>query len=137
MKEGAASVLAVDVNPHALVAATLNAEANGVRIETLCADLLDGPPPEVDVVLAGDVFYSPDLAIRMLPFLRRCARAGKRVLIGDPGRAPLPVFDVRRIATCEVQDFGDRRLVPAGVYRLRGFVTIDDAPADFTLGRTR
>src|ERR1044072_9326190 len=39
MKAGAASALAADIDGYALVAVTLNAEANGVCIETTSADL--------------------------------------------------------------------------------------------------
>ena len=120
LKAGAASVLAVDIDPHAVLAAQLNAEANGVDVETLCADLLDGPPPAVEVVLAGDVFYSRALARRSLPFLRRCRDAGLSVLIGDPGRASLPRTRLTRIAALEVPDFGSTRPSPAGVWQLRG-----------------
>lgn len=120
MKAGAASVLAVDVDLHAVVAAALNARANAVVIETLHADLLDGPPPAVEVVLAGDVFYSRALARRVLPFLRRCRDAGAQILIGDPGRASLPRTRLKQVAALDVSDFGSARAAPAGVYRLRG-----------------
>ncbi|WP_439473032.1 class I SAM-dependent methyltransferase [Brevundimonas sp.] len=119
MKAGAALVLAVDIDPHAVVATQLNAEANGVAVETMCADLLDGPPPAVEVVLAGDVFYSRALARRSLPFLRRCRDAGLSVLIGDPGRASLPRTRLTRIAAMDVPDFGEPTPRPAGVYELR------------------
>ncbi len=120
LKAGAASVLAVDIDPHALGATQLNAEANGVAVETLCADLLDGAPPAVEVVLAGDVFYSRALARRSLPFLQRCRDAGLSVLIGDPGRASLPRTRLTQIAALEVPDFGSLRPTPAGVWQLRG-----------------
>ena len=120
MKAGAASVQAVDVDPHAVVATRLNARANGIAVGTLCADLLDGPPPAVEVVLAGDVFYSRALARRSLPFLRRCRDAGLSVLIGDPGRATLPRSRLTQVAASDVPDFGSPTPRPAGVYRLRG-----------------
>lgn len=120
LKAGAASVLAVDVDPHAVVAARMNAGANGVVVEAVCVDLLDGPPPAVEVVLAGDVFYSRPLARRSLPFLRRCRDAGLEVLIGDPGRASLPRTRLTQIAAFDVPDFGSPTPRPAGVYRLRG-----------------
>src|SRR5690349_7151761 len=43
-RAGAASVTAADIDPNAIAATKLNAEANGVSIATLEADLLDGPP---------------------------------------------------------------------------------------------
>lgn len=120
MKAGAASVLAVDIDSHAVVATQLNAGANGVAVETLCADLLDGPPPAVEVVLAGEVFYSRALARRSLPFLRRCCDAGLAVLIGDPGRATLPLSRLRLMAVYDAPDFGSPIPRPAAVYQLRG-----------------
>lgn len=120
MKAGAASVLGVDIDPHAVVATQLNARANGVTVEALCADLLDGQPPAVEVVLAGDVFYSRALARRSLSFLRRCRDAGLSVLIGDPGRATLPRSRLMQVAALDAPDFGSLIPRPAGVYRLRG-----------------
>ena len=67
-----------------------NAEANGVRIRTVEDDLLEIGYPDADVILAGDVFYSREMAGRVLPFLRRAAGRGALVLVGDPGRAYLP-----------------------------------------------
>ena len=51
---------------------------------------------DVDVLLAGDVFYSQPLADRAMPFLRRIQRSGIRVLVGDAGRGFLPTdrFDL-------------------------------------------
>ncbi|MDQ0250353.1 putative nicotinamide N-methyase [Sphingomonas kyeonggiensis] len=98
MQAGAASVLAVDVDPYAVVATQVNAAANGVAVEALHADLTEGPVPEVDLILAGDVFYDPEPAARVTPFLARCRAAGIEVLAGDPRRAPLPVARLRGLA---------------------------------------
>lgn len=109
MRAGAASVTAVDIDPRAAVATRLNAGLNGVEIATLTADLLDGPAPmDVDVVLIGDLFYAPELARRVLSFARRCHAAGRKVLIGDPGRATLPEMEMVRIADADSRDFGGR-----------------------------
>ena len=89
-RAGAAQVTAVDVDPFAVTAAQVNAAANDVRVDVREADLLDAPPPDVDVVLAGDVFYDRAMADRVLPWLSDAARAGTRVLVGDPGRHYLP-----------------------------------------------
>lgn len=97
-KAGAASVLAVDVDPYAVKAAELNAAANGVAVELAHGDLTDGPVPEVELILAGDVFYDPEPAARVTPFLTRCRAAGIEVLVGDPRRAPLPVARLRGLA---------------------------------------
>jgi predicted nicotinamide N-methyase len=49
---GAHRVAAADIDPMAQAAITLNADANGVSIETLQGDVLAEPPPEMDVILA-------------------------------------------------------------------------------------
>jgi len=97
-KVGAASVLAVDVDPYAVVATQVNAAVNGVAVDALQGDLTEGPVPEVDLILAGDVFYDPEPAARVTPFLARCRAAGIEVLVGDPRRAPLPVDRLRGVA---------------------------------------
>jgi predicted nicotinamide N-methyase len=89
-RAGAAAVRAVEVDELAVAAVTLNAEANGVRVDTELGDILDGDAGDAEVVLAGDVFYSEAMANRMLRFLLRAARSGATVLVGDPGRAFLP-----------------------------------------------
>ena len=89
-KAGAASVTANDIDPYALTAIQQNAEVNQVDIDRRGGDLLDGDGGDAEVVLAGDVFYSKDLAERMLGFVRRVAARGGDVLVGDPGRAYLP-----------------------------------------------
>jgi predicted nicotinamide N-methyase len=42
------------------------------------------------LVIAGDVFYSQQMSKRVLTFLRRAAREGAGVLVGEPGRAYFP-----------------------------------------------
>jgi predicted nicotinamide N-methyase len=99
-KAGARPVVANDIDPLSLAAATANAADNRVAVETLEADLLD-TDEKYGVVLAGDVFYSREMAGRVLPYLRRAAGRGSLVLVGDPGRAYLPEGLVRR-ATYDV-----------------------------------
>jgi predicted nicotinamide N-methyase len=55
-------------------------------------DLLAG----LQVLLAGDLFYTQPLADRAMRFLRRVERAGVGVLVGDAGRGFLPAdrFDL-------------------------------------------
>lgn len=113
MQAGAARVLAVDVDDFALAATRLNAALNGVEVEVAQIDLLGRPTPErIDVVLIGDVFYEHDLAERVLAFARRCRDAGLDVLIGDPGREPLPTAALTRIGEPPSHDFGGG--IPAG-----------------------
>lgn len=87
---GAARVRAVDVDPLACAAARLNAEANGVAIDVACDDVADRLDLDVDVVLAGDVWYEPEPAARFAAWLASLAARGVRVLTGDPGRAYVP-----------------------------------------------
>ncbi|MEU5561604.1 class I SAM-dependent methyltransferase [Micromonospora musae] len=99
---GATAVRAVEVDELAVAAVALNAEANGVRVDVELGDILDGDAGGAQVVLAGDVFYSEAMARRMLRFLLRAARAGARVLVGDPGRAFLPRDRFDELATYDV-----------------------------------
>ncbi len=90
-RAGAAHVVGVDVDPVAVAAARLNAERNGLDVELRTGDPLDEPlPADVDVVLAGDVFYDAAMAERVQPWLLAAHRQGARVLLGDPGRHYLP-----------------------------------------------
>ncbi|BCJ75053.1 50S ribosomal protein L11 methyltransferase [Catellatospora sp. IY07-71] len=111
-KAGAAEVTANDIDPYALAAVAMNAAANGVTVAVNEGDLLDGDGGDADVVLAGDAFYDPDLAARMLGFLRRAAAARDvRFLVGDPGRGHLP----------------DRWLTVLTSYLVRGLGAAEDA----------
>ncbi|MGD9913561.1 MAG: methyltransferase [Rhizobiaceae bacterium] len=115
-KAGAAGVLAAEIDPHAIAALRLNAEANGVEISILSEDLLGGEPPPVDLVLVGDLFYTPTLARRVANFLDRCRAAGIDVLVGDPGRGPLPLDRLTLLAEYDVPDFGGGSGARGGVY---------------------
>ena len=105
-KAGAASVIAADPDRNAMAALRLNAAANDVEIEASARDVTAGSPPDVDMVLAGDVFYEAKLAARVTAFLDRCLAAGIPALVGDPGRAPLPRRRMRLLAEYAVADFG-------------------------------
>jgi predicted nicotinamide N-methyase len=84
---GAARVTANEIDPMAIAAMQLNAETNGLVIETDRQDWLGQPAaPEADVVIAGDVCYEREMSARALAWLRSHAAAGRLVLLGDPGR---------------------------------------------------
>ena len=102
-RAGAANVTAVDIDPFAATAIPLNARANGLRVAAVQRDLLDDDPPDVDVILAGDVFYEAGFAARVIAWLRRSRAAGVEILIGDPGRRYLPVDDLVELADYEVR----------------------------------
>jgi predicted nicotinamide N-methyase len=103
---GARTAIASEVDPYACAALRLNAAANGIAFAEVVGDLTAGPPPDVDLVLVGDLFYDADLAARVIAFLERCADAGLDVLIGDPWRAYLPRPRLRLLAEYRVADFG-------------------------------
>jgi predicted nicotinamide N-methyase len=100
-KSGAGHVRAADIDPLAVVALSLNADANGVAVAATASDLTaEGAfdASTVDVVLASDVFYDPTRAGGAIAFLARCRAAGCEVLIGDPGRADLPVARLEQLS---------------------------------------
>lgn len=110
---GATDVSAVDIDPFAEVAVALNARANRVKVSYATRDVLDVPPPAVDVLLAADTWYEGPLAERVLPWLRAAAGAGTRVLVGDPGRTYLP-------------DPGEAGLIELARYPVRTTTTLED-----------
>jgi predicted nicotinamide N-methyase len=125
-KLGGARVTAVDIDPFAEAAVDLNTRANRVRVSYATRDLLDGPPPNVDVLLAADTWYEGPLAERVLPWLQSAAAAGSRVLVGDPGRKYLPdpaSIAFRELARYQVRTtttFEDREVVAARVFAVGG-----------------
>jgi predicted nicotinamide N-methyase len=122
MKAGAASVTAAEIDPNGIAAIGLNASANGVTIEIMHRDLTrSDPPPGIDLVAVGDLFYAADLAKRVVRFLDRCLDAGAEVLVGDPGRAFLPHARLQPVAEYVVRDFGDgaAALKPSTVFAYR------------------
>ena len=82
MMAGARHAIANDTDVVSCAAAALNAELNGVALETAAEDLL-ASDPDVDVIFIGDVFYLPELATRVEAFLERACRRGARVYFGD------------------------------------------------------
>lgn len=118
-RAGAGEVTAIDHDPVAVAAAGINALENAATITVRRGDALAGPPPEVDVVTVGDLFYDPALAVRTLAFLEACAAARRTVLIGDPGRRHLPRDRLQVVFEAEVPDFDGRGTGPAAVYALR------------------
>jgi predicted nicotinamide N-methyase len=101
-KAGARRVVANEIDQFAIDAIMLNAEANGVRVETEFGDMVDGDADGFDVVLAGDIFYDTAVTSRMMPFIRRLQARGVTVLVGDPGRKHLPREQFERVAQYEV-----------------------------------
>jgi predicted nicotinamide N-methyase len=105
VKAGAADVTAYDIDPLAAVAIALNAEANGVPVPAVCAELLntDGAlPPGPDLVLVADAFYEKDLAGQVLRFAEGNRARGSAVLVGDFGRTYLPRASLVPLASYDV-----------------------------------
>jgi len=115
-RAGAKSALACDVDPLAGEAVAANAAANRLAVAWLQADLLDGPPPAVDVVLAGDVLYEQGMAGRVLAWLDSFDGV---VLLGDPGRDYLPHGRFTEVAAYDVPT--TRELEGAVIKRTRVF----------------
>ncbi|WP_192245917.1 class I SAM-dependent methyltransferase [Mesorhizobium silamurunense] len=113
---GASEVIAAEIDRNGVVALGLNAAANGVAVTIIGEDITAGPPPAVDLVLAGDVFYGQAVARRVIPFLDRCLAAGIEVLVGDPGRAWLPGPRLRLLGEYQVPDVGGGAPKPSGVF---------------------
>jgi predicted nicotinamide N-methyase len=113
-KAGAAAVTAYDVDPLAAAAIGINAAANRVAVQTVCADVLatdDPPAPGTDLVLAADAFYQRELAAKVMRFLARSHAHGTAVLAADLGRAYLP----------------RERLAPLAAYDVPGLRALEDS----------
>ena len=111
---GAAEVGIADVDPEAVAAAHRNAAANHVTLsETVTAP---------DVLLAGDVFYSPTVAAEMTAAFRRARRNSTEILVGDPGRGYFPVRLFERVAEYVVPvpaALEETEALTTGVWRMR------------------
>ena len=118
---GASDVLAADVDRIALIAAAMNAAENGVGLATTSADLLAAPPPPLDVLLIGDLFYERELARRALAFADAAAQSGAVVLCGDPQRSYFPKDQFQQVAEYRVpvtRELEDSEIKRTGVWRL-------------------
>lgn len=103
-RAGAKSVLAVDVDPFATASASVNAEANNVDhvITVICEDIVSQDvSPDIDVILAGDVWYELAPSARFAGWFRQLRPKGVHILTGDPGRAYVP-SNTKELATYDV-----------------------------------
>ena len=122
MQAGATRATSADVDAFAVAAIPLNARANGCRINVVHRDVLDEEPPDADIVLAGDVWYDPRLAERVLPWLHRAREQGIDVLVGDPGRRYLATAELVELASYDIRtttDLEDLDHKQGRVYALR------------------
>ncbi|PHY17942.1 methyltransferase [Caulobacter sp. BP25] len=102
MKAGAASVLAADIDIFCEAAVGLNADANNVEIAFTDQNLLTAPPPQADVLLAGDICYERPMAQAVMAWLAQGRAAGAAVLIGDPGRTYFSKDGLEKLAEYQV-----------------------------------
>jgi predicted nicotinamide N-methyase len=102
-KAGARTVVAGDIDEHALAAIALNATANNTpQVTARPVDLAGAVPAGAGVVLAADVFYQRELAAMALAFLKAARRAGATVLAADPARAFVPKSELTALTTYEI-----------------------------------
>ena len=103
MKAGAASALGADIDGFCAAAVEANARENAVSVAFTDRDLLDAPPPDADLITAGDICYEKPLAERVLAWLALAHAQGTRVLIGDPGRSYFPKQGLVKLAEYQVE----------------------------------
>jgi predicted nicotinamide N-methyase len=121
MKAGAANVLAADIDTFAEAAMQLNATANSVVLQTTSIDLLQTPPPQVHVILVGDLFYEKSIAEKVFNWLTMAKAQGIQVLIGDPGRTYLPKDKLTKLVEYNVpvtRDLEDAEIKQTAVWAL-------------------
>ena len=113
-RAGAVRVCVTDADPAAVAAARRNAAANHVTLSD------DSEPSEV--IVAGDVFYSPTVAAQMTDLLRAARRKSADVLVGDPGRGYFPERLFELVAEYVVPvsaALEDAETLTTGVWRMR------------------
>ena len=123
MQAGAARVLGADIDGFCAAAVEANARENGVAVDFTDRDLLDAPPPECDLITAGDICYEKPLAERVLAWLRAAHDQGTRVLIGDPGRSYFPKQGLVKLAEYQVEttrELEDMAVKRTGVWTFPG-----------------
>jgi len=117
---GAADVVANDIDPWAALVTELGAEAQGLAVRTLVADLCDAGAEAIvgyDVVLCSDLSYERREAPRQRALLDRAVADGAQVLVADAGRTYFDAGGLELMAEYEVEVPQD--LEGAGVRRAR------------------
>ena len=115
---GAQSVSFIETDSLAAAATRLNAGENGLEPAGLTLETL----APGDVVLAGDVFYDAEVAIKSLAQLRALTARGVDVLIGDPCRPDLPLSELIELSHTQAREVGAPEAASAisvGVFSLR------------------
>lgn len=99
---GAVDVLAADVDPFSPFAIAMNSEINNTLIRATTENLLVQPPPPIDLLLVGDLFYEKELSCSVMSWCQNAASNGALVLIGDPKRSFFPVDNFEPVAEYSV-----------------------------------
>lgn len=93
-----ANVWAVDIDPLAGVMTRVNAAANGVELEVTIEDVVGAPLPDVELILAGDIWYEPAPSAAFRRWFRKLEIP---VITADSGRPHAP-RRVQELARYEV-----------------------------------
>jgi predicted nicotinamide N-methyase len=141
MKAGAKHVTAADIDKFAAAAIDLNISYNSRKAAqtkdlsvqensehwqtdgvTIVSDnLLEFRPPQVDIILVGDLFYEKSTAEKVFAWLSAAKLQGSNVLIGDPGRSYLPKDKLTKLAEYNVpvtRDLEDAEIKQTAVWTL-------------------
>ena len=97
-RAGARTVLALDLDPTSRRAAELNAEQNGLQIETSAT-----APEDWDLMLAADVLYETGLR----EWVMGSARSQGPILLADPQRTGTPRLDLPVLTRIDATTFPD------------------------------
>ncbi|MEZ5856130.1 MAG: 50S ribosomal protein L11 methyltransferase [Hyphomicrobiaceae bacterium] len=120
LRAGARHVVANDTNPLAGIASRLSAEAAGLSLTITAEDVLAGAG-DADLILIGELFYEPEMALRVTAFLERAAARGARVLFADrPGvrRPPVAMEFIAEMAAALTPDMEIDGMATARLWRL-------------------
>lgn len=118
-KAGAATVVAIDIDPTAIQAIQINARLNDVFIAAKRENMAECTEKDWNVILAGDAFYWGRDSDAM--WLLDWAAEDQLILIGDPQCRGFPKAHLEKLASYPVRTFPgieDSSLQEACVYRL-------------------
>jgi predicted nicotinamide N-methyase len=121
-----ARVSAVDIDPLACAATELAAEANDVAVHVRTTDIVGDPLPDIDVVLAGDIWYERAPGARFRRWFERLALRGAMILTSDAGRGYAP-RRARELARYEVPTPFDLEAAAARTTRVMAIERADGA----------
>tara|TARA_Y100001934_G_C12347569_1_gene773665 strand:+ start:1205 stop:1864 length:660 start_codon:yes stop_codon:yes gene_type:complete len=119
--QGATEVVANDIDPFCALACELNGNLNDVFMGFDLQNRVGEPLEQTDVVVAGDICYEEPLASLVLKWLKDLAREGKRVFVGDPGRASFDRTGLELLASYTVShtnEWDDEDVRRAKVFRV-------------------